>query len=71
MKKPKKIVIEFRDKSGVIKLDKDITLTDMARAYLILDEALHYNFSDEHIEAAIDAVRKTTINIEEVPRSVD
>ena len=69
MRKLKKIVIEFRDKSGVIKLDKDITLTDMARAYLILYEALNYNFPEEHIAAAIDSARKTTINIEEVPRS--
>lgn len=66
MKRVKKIVITFKEKSGDITLDKETTLTDLARCYLLFEEILYHNFSEEHILAALDAVRKTTQNIEEV-----
>ena len=66
MKRVKKIVITLKEKEGDISLDKETTLTDLARCYLLFEEILYHNFSVEHIFAALDAVRKTTQNIEEV-----
>lgn len=66
MKRVKKIVITLKEKEGNISLDKETTLTDLARCFLLFEEVLYHNFSEEHILAALDSVRKTTQNIEEV-----
>ena len=59
-------MITLKEHKGDIILDKQKTLTDLARCYLLFEEILYNNFSEEHILAALDAVRKTTQNIEEV-----
>ena len=66
MKRVKKIMITLKEKEGCISLDKETTLTDLARCYMLFEEVLYHNFSEEHILAALDAVRKSTQNIEEV-----
>ena len=66
MKRVKKIVITLKEKEGNISMDKETTLTDLARCYMLFEEILYHNFSEEHILAALDSVRKTTQNIEEV-----
>ena len=66
MKRVKKIVITLKEKEGDISLDKETTLTDLARCYMLFEEILYHNFSQEHILAALDSVRKSTQNIEEV-----
>ena len=66
MKRVKKIVITLKEKEGNISLDKETTLTDLARCYMLFEEILYHNFSEEHILAALDSVRKSTQNIEEV-----
>ena len=69
MKRVKKIVITLKEKEGNISLDKETTLTDLARCYMLFEEILYHNFSEEHIQAALDSVRKSTQNIEEVKQN--
>ena len=71
MKKVKKIVITLKEKEGNISLDKETTLTDLARCYMLFEEILYHNFSEEYILAALDGVKKTTQNIEEVKNEND
>ena len=55
MKRVKKIVITLKEKEGNISLDKETTLTDLARCYMLFEEILYHNFSEEHILAALDS----------------
>lgn len=66
MKKKQKIVISFDGKSGTITFNTGPSLVELARCRLLFDEILYHNFSEEHIQAALDSVRKSTQNIEEV-----
>ena len=62
-------MVTLKEKEGNISLDKETTLIDLARCYLLFEEILYHNFSEEHILAALDSVRKTTQNIEEVKQN--
>ena len=66
MKKLQRITITIKGTEGNIQFKEQPSLIDLARCRLLFDEIMEHNFSEEYILAALDSVRKSTQNIEEV-----